>query len=69
MAKKRGKPPGDLPRVSVSLPVEHRARLEQIAIKHVRSVAWVVRHAVRLFLQEMDRGQLSLDLEPGLKER
>jgi predicted DNA-binding protein len=69
MASKRGEPSANSPRVSVGLPAEHLERLEQIAATHERSVAWVVRHAVRLFVEEMDKGQLSLELEPGLKER
>lgn len=69
MSKKRGHGTTDAPRVSVSLPQAHLERLEQIARVHERSTAWVVRHAVRLFLAEMDKGQLGLDLEPGTKDR
>jgi hypothetical protein len=49
----------------VGVPPAHLERLEQIAASHERSVAWVVRHAVRLFLAEMDKGQLALDLDPA----
>lgn len=69
MSTKRGRITTKPPRVSVGFPPEHVERLEQIAQAHERSVAWVVRHAVRLFIEEMDKGQLSLDLEPGSKER
>lgn len=69
MPKKRPRIATSAPRVSVGLPESHMARLEQIAAAHERSVAWVVRHAVRLFLDEIDKGQISLDLEPGLKDR
>lgn len=69
MSAKRGLKAANLPRVSVGLPGEHLERLEAIAQAHERSVAWVVRHAVGLFLEEMDKGQLSLDLELGPRER
>lgn len=69
MSAKRGRKAVNPPRVSVGLSEAHLERLEAIAQAHERSVAWVVRHAVRLFLEEMDKGQLSLDLEPGSKER
>lgn len=69
MTKKRGQKEAIPPRVSVGFPESQHARLEEIAAAHERSIAWVVRHAVRRFLEEMDKGQISLDLEPGGKDR
>ena len=65
MSMKTSRNTAGLPRVSVGIPPSHLERLERIAATHERSVAWVVRHAVRLFLDEMDKGQLALDLDPS----
>jgi hypothetical protein len=67
MAKKRDKHVTKAPRVSVGLPPDELRRLVEIATTHERSVAWLIRHAVKLFLSEMEKGQLSLELEPRVK--
>ena len=55
-----------VPRVTVTFPASDRERLRRIAEQHERSISWVVRHAVRTFLNERDKGQLDLDLTlPG----
>jgi hypothetical protein len=54
-------------RMSVGFPPDHMKRLEQIASQNDRSVAWLIRYAVKLFLDEFVKGQLSLDLEPRPK--
>ena len=64
MSAKRGRNTAGFPRVSVGIPPPQLARLERLAASHERSVAWVVRHAVRLFLDDVDKGQIALDLEP-----
>jgi len=69
MAKKRAQAVVSGPRISVGLPPEHVKRLEQLAREHERSVAWLVRYAVKAFITEIDKGQLSLDLEPSPRER
>lgn len=54
------------PRVTVSFSAADRERLQRLANQHERSVSWVVRHAVRTFLNEKDKGQLDLNLTlPG----
>jgi predicted transcriptional regulator len=69
MSTKRRRNKTNPPRVSIGLPPAHLEQVAQIAEAHERSVAWVVRYAVRLFLEEVEKGQLSLDLEPDSKER
>lgn len=54
------------PRVTVGFPAVDRERLQRLADEHERSVSWVVRHAVRAFLNEREKGQIDLDLTlPG----
>ncbi len=65
MAARRKLSSANPPRISVGLPPEHLKRLELLAGEHERSVAWLIRHAVKLFLDELDKGQLSLNLGPG----
>ena len=67
MAKKRDKNITKVPRISVGLPPDELRKLEELASTHERSVAWLIRHAVKLFLSEMEKGQLSLELEPRVK--
>jgi predicted transcriptional regulator len=50
------------PRVSVGFSPEDQERLERLAQENDRSVPYVVRQAVRHYLDQMDRGQLTLDL-------
>ena len=56
-------------RVSVGFSPEQLKQLEEIAEQHERSVPWVVRHAVRRFLDDLQKGQLSLNLEPDIHDR
>lgn len=54
------------PRITVGFSAEERERLQKLADQHERSLSWVVRHAVRTFLNEREKGQLDLDLTlPG----
>lgn len=54
------------PRITVGFSTEDRERLQRLADQHERSLSWVVRHAVRTFLNEREKGQLDLDLTlPG----
>jgi predicted transcriptional regulator len=50
------------PRVTVGFSATDRQRLQRLADQHERSVSWVVRRAVRTFLNEREKGQLDLDL-------
>lgn len=66
MARARAKKDDTAPRVTVGFSPADRERLQRLADQHERSLSWVVRHAVRTFLSERDKGQLDLDLSlPG----
>ena len=63
MARAHAKTSDDAkPRVTVGFSAADRERLQRLADQHERSVSWVVRRAVRTFLNERDKGQLDLDL-------
>lgn len=67
MARERRKVADEnAPRITVGFSAYDRERLQKLADQHDRSLSWVVRHAVRTFLSERDKGQLDLDLTlPG----
>ena len=58
MARTRaGLSTADSPRVTVGFPLEDYERLQKIADERERSLSWIVRHAVRKFLnQDQDDG-------------
>jgi len=53
------------PRVSVGFPASVQARLEELSAKHDRSVPYIVRKAVAIYLSQADSEQLALDLGDG----
>ena len=53
MARTRaGLPAADSPRVTIGFPLGDYERLQRIADERERSLSWVVRHAVRKFLDK-----------------
>jgi hypothetical protein len=59
MPKKRQ--PAESDRVTVTLAQGQRAVLERIAEQNGTTLAFVVRYAVKQFIQESERGQLKLE--------
>lgn len=59
MSKKRQPPESD--RVTVTLAPGQRAVLERIAERNETTLAFVVRYALKQFIQESESGQLKLE--------
>lgn len=53
--------PTDSDRVTVTLAQGQRAVLERIAAQNGTTLAFMVRYAVKQFIQESERGQLKLE--------
>lgn len=64
MPKKRQAPESD--RVTVTLAPGQRAVLEQIAERNETTLAFVVRYALKQFIQESESRQLKLEFPLGL---
>lgn len=63
MPKQRRAPESD--RVTVTLAPGQLAVLKQIAARNETTLAFVVRFALKQFIQESERGQLKLDFTIG----
>ncbi|MBX9735897.1 MAG: hypothetical protein K2X32_03140 [Phycisphaerales bacterium] len=63
MPKKRQAPESD--RVTVTLAPGQRAVLERIAEQNETTLAFVVRYALKQFIQESESGQLKLEFPIG----
>ncbi|MGE3780442.1 MAG: hypothetical protein AB7F89_24855 [Pirellulaceae bacterium] len=63
MPKKRQ--PAESDRVTVTLAQGQRAVLERIAEQNGTTLAFVVRYALKQFIQESERGQLKLEFPVG----
>jgi hypothetical protein len=63
MPKKRQAPESD--RVTVTLAPGQRAVLERIAKQNETTLAFVVRYALKQFIQESESGQLKLEFPIG----
>ena len=57
-------PPRDASRITVTLALGQREVLERIAKRNETTLAFVVRYALKQFIQKSEAGQLKLEFPP-----